>query len=92
MILRILGEGQFKIDDSLLDELNRLDAVVESAIAANDEPAFKAALAALLDKVRAEGSTLELDELESSDVLLPHSDTTLTEARDLLRDDGLIPG
>ncbi|MGQ0464278.1 MAG: PspA-associated protein PspAA [Sporichthyaceae bacterium] len=92
MIIRILGEGQYRIDESLLDELNRLDAVVEAAIAADDDPAFKAGLAALLDKVRTEGSTLELDELESSDVLLPHSDTTLTEARDLLRDDGLIPG
>ncbi|MGQ0847453.1 MAG: PspA-associated protein PspAA [Sporichthyaceae bacterium] len=92
MIIRILGEGQFKIDDALLDELNRLDAVVEAAIAANNEPEFKDALAALLDKVRTEGASLAMDELESSDVLLPHSDTSLTEARDLLREDGLIPG
>jgi hypothetical protein len=49
-------------------------------------------LAALLDKVRTAGSALDLDALKSSDVLLPHSDTALTEARDLLRDDGLIPG
>jgi hypothetical protein len=92
VILRILGEGQYVVDDGLLDELNRLDADVEAAIAANDEPAFATALAALLDKVRTAGQPLDLDALQSSDVLLPHSDTTLTEARDLLRDDGLIPG
>ncbi len=90
--MRILGEGQYRVDDSLLDELNRLDADVEAAIAASDEPTFKIALAALLDKVRTAGTALEFDALESSDVLLPHSDTSLTEARDLLRDDGLIPG
>jgi hypothetical protein len=92
VIIRILGEGQYNVDDALLDELNRLDAAVEAAIAANDDASFKAGLAALLDKVRTAGTALDLDALESSDVLLPHSDTTLTEARDLLRDDGLIPG
>lgn len=92
MIIRILGEGQFDVDDAHVDELNRLDAAVEVAIAANEEPEFRQALAALLGKVRSEGKPLELDSLEASAALLPPSDVTLAEARDLLKDDGLIPG
>jgi len=37
MIVRILGEGQFDVDDSATDELNALDATLEKAVNAGDE-------------------------------------------------------
>lgn len=92
MIIRILGEGQFDVPDGTVDDLNTLDAAVEKAIADADEPAFVAALAALLGKVRDAGSPLAADSLASSDAVLPPADAQLAEARDLLREDGLIPG
>jgi hypothetical protein len=92
VIIRILHEGQFEVPASVVHELNELDAVVEKAIAAHDEADFATALAALLDKVRAAGTELDHDSLQPSDALLPPADATLAEARDLLREDGLIPG
>ena len=92
MIVRILGEGQFSLDEAATAELNKLDAVLETAVERDDETAFSAALRGLLDQVRALGSSLPADTLESSDLILPHQDSSMDEVRKLLTDDGLIPG
>ena len=92
MIVRILGEGQLELADDQLDALNALDAKVEDAVAAGDEEAFGTALAALLDGVRRSGQPLAADSLEDSDLILPPADATIAEVRELLSDDGLIPG
>jgi hypothetical protein len=92
VIVRILGEGQFNIDDTATTELNRLDTELETAVNRNDEAAFTAALHGLLAQVRAQGSPLPSDSLEPSDLILPRQDSSMDEVRKLLTDDGLIPG
>jgi hypothetical protein len=92
MIVRILGEGQLEVSDDQLAELNKLDSAVEAAVESGDTEAFTAALAALLDGVRRAGTPLADDSLEDSDLILPPSDATIDEVRELLNDDGLIPG
>jgi len=92
MIVRILGEGQLQLDDSASAELNALDAALEQAVNSGDEPAFRAALAALLDRVRALGTALPADTLEPSDSILPRADADLGEVRSMLTDEGYIPG
>jgi hypothetical protein len=91
MIVRILGEGQWDLDDAHLEPLNALDSSVEQAIEAGDEAAFTRGLVALLDVVRQQGTRLEDDALEDSDVILPMSDATLEEVRALLTEEGLVP-
>ena len=92
MIVRILGGGQFRVDDAAVAELNQLDSDLESAVERNDEAAFTQALARLLAGVRAHGAPLPPDILESSDLILPHEDSSMDEVRKLLTDEGLIPG
>ena len=92
MIVRILGEGQFNVDDSDTAELNRLDTQLETAVEHNDKSAFAAALRGLIDQVRAQGSPLPTDSLEESDLILPHPDSSMDEVRKMLTDEGLIPG
>jgi hypothetical protein len=92
MIVRILGEGQFELADEAVSALNELDAAVEAAVLAGDETAFAAALAALLGAVRTQGSPLPVDSLDESDAILPPADASIAEVRELLSDDGLIPG
>ena len=41
--------------------------------------------------VRAEGRELAADDLSPSEAIIPPSDLTLDEMRDLMSDDGLIP-
>jgi len=92
MIVRILGEGQYDLSDEAISALNDLDAEVESAIDSGDEGGFRDALASLLDGVRTAGVPHDSDSLEPSDLILPMSDATLHEVRDMLSGDGLIPG
>ena len=92
MIVRILGEGQLQVDDSASSELNSLDAVLERAVNSGDEAAFRSALVALLDRVRALGTPLATDSLEPSDSILPRADADLDEVRSMLTDEGYIPG
>ena len=92
MIIRIMGEGQLKLENSAVDELNKLDAALEQAVEQNDEAAFGSALQALLAKARAVGTALRPDAIEPSELILPREGATIDEVRELLSDGGLIPG
>ncbi len=89
MIVRIMGEGQYEVSADAVERLNELDDALEEAL--DDEQSFPAALAALLDSVRASGQALPDDALETSDVVLPAAEATVAEVRSLLTDEGLIP-
>jgi hypothetical protein len=92
MIVRILTEGQWDVPDAQLDSLNTLDAAVERAVETGDAEAFTPALEALLHAVRDTGSRHPDDDLADSDLILPPSDATLEEVREMLGEEGLIPG
>ncbi|MCS7051635.1 MAG: hypothetical protein NZL87_08485 [Thermomicrobium sp.] len=92
MIVRILTEGQYRVESSLYDRLNALDNTLVEAVAASDEARFQALLTELLDLVRRHGIPVSPDEFVESDVILPPPDTTLEEARHLFAGEGLIPG
>lgn len=91
MIVRISGEDQFRLDDALHPRLNELDTAVVDAVAAQDETVFKAALDALMGFVRDNGTLVEDEEIETSNVILPPGDTTLLEAAAEFTGEGLIP-
>ena len=92
MIVRIMGEGQVRLADSHLTELNELDNVLLAEMETGDGPGFRRTLQSLLAKVRELGDPLPDDSLEPSELILPSPDATLEEVRELLGDDGLIPG
>jgi len=92
VIVRILGEGQFRVDDAAAAELNQLDTDLETAVDQGDEAAFTDALTRLLASVRANSSPLPTDILEPSDLILPSEDSSMDDVRKMLTDEGLIPG
>jgi hypothetical protein len=91
VIVRLLGEGQFRVDDSLLTRLNELDDAVAKAVEDSDERALWTGLQALADAVRENGVKLAEDDLSPSDAIIPPEDLSLEEAKELLRDEGFIP-
>ncbi|MCX4551560.1 hypothetical protein OG204_09070 [Streptomyces sp. NBC_01387] len=92
MIVRIMGEGQMELADSHLTELNKLDDELLVEVQSGDEAGFRRTLHALLDKVRELGSPLPDDSLAPSELILPPAEATLADVREMLNDDGLIPG
>ena len=92
MIVRVLGEGQLEVADDVLDHLNTLDDAVEAAVESGDENTFREALDQLLQAVRQHGKPVPDDSLLPSDAILSAPDIPLAQVRDLLGDEGLIPG
>jgi hypothetical protein len=94
VIVRILGEGQFEVDDSHADLLNGLDSGLERAVESADETSFRSALTELLSQVRTLGHRLPDESLVPSDALLPAEDSSLDDVRGMLAEtsEGLIPG
>jgi hypothetical protein len=91
VIVRILGEGQFRVDDDAAAKLTSLDKDLDAAVRDGNEAAFGAALHAAVALVRAVGGPLGADEIATADYILPFSDATVDEVRKLLAD-GTIPG
>jgi chromosome condensin MukBEF complex kleisin-like MukF subunit len=91
MIVRVMGEGQWRVDDSLQARLNDLDDDVARAVEAGDEEALRERLRELAEMVRSQGEKLSDDDLHPSDAIVPPDDLSLDEARELLSGEGLIP-
>ena len=94
MIVRLLGVGQFRLDDSDMAVVEQADDAVEAAIAAHDSAGFTAALAGLVDTIQRVGDRVGDDEFLPSDVIVPDRDTTIAEAAQIEggTGEGLIPG
>jgi PspAA-like protein len=91
VIVRLLGEGQFRVDDSVVARLDELDDEIGRAVANGDERALWDGLQALAEAVRSAGQRLSDEELVPSDAVIPPEDLSLDEARELLASDGFIP-
>ena len=91
MIVRLMGEGQYRVDDGLREQLNELDDRAQTALDANDEPALDDVLDEMGQLVRDRGERLPDEDLSTSDLIIPPSDLTLEETRKLFTDEGLIP-
>ena len=91
MIVRIMGEGQYRLSQETLDAVNQLDNAAVRAVEANDEDAFHESFEEMLDVIRSEGEHLGDAEIETSDVIVPPADTSFAEAAAEFTGDGLIP-
>jgi len=91
VIVRILSEGQYRLDDGALERLNALDNDCVAAVSDGDEVRFKESFGGLLEFVRTEGEPLGDDELTESEVIVPPPDISLEEATEEFTGEGLIP-
>ena len=91
MIVRILGEGQFRVDDDTAAKLTALDKDLDAAVRDRAEGPFRTAMRSAIGLVRANGAPLEADEFATADYILPFSDASVDEVSQLLAD-GTIPG
>ena len=90
VIVRLMGEGQYQVSDELRERL-ALDEEAMAALADEDEGELDAKLDEMAALVRSEGERLPDEDLSPSDAVIPPSDLTLEETRQLFSEDGLIP-
>jgi hypothetical protein len=91
MIVRIAGEGQFRLPDEDAERLNELDNRAVAAVEQGDETGFKELWDQMLGLVASDGNELPDEELVESDVILPPRDISFQEAKGEFTGDGLIP-
>ena len=91
MIARVMGDGQYRVDDDVVETLNELDDQAAQAVEAGDEENVHRLLATMAKTVRERGERLSDDELSPSDLIIPPDDLSLEEAKELFSGEGLMP-
>jgi hypothetical protein len=91
VIVRISGEGQYRLPDADAQRLNELDNQAVVAVERGDEAAFRAHWEQMLELVTEDGAQVDGEELVGSDVILPPRDVSFAEAAGEFTGEGLIP-
>jgi hypothetical protein len=91
MIVRIAGEGQYRLPDEDAERLNELDNRAVNAVEGGDETGFRELWSQMLELVASDGNVLPDDELVESDVIMPPRDISFEEAKGEFTGEGLIP-
>ena len=81
MIVRILTEDQYRLDDAHLPTIARLDNEMEEAASKGDEAQFSALLHQLIMFIREQGKVVPHEELVTSQMLIPPADMRMEEAK-----------
>ena len=92
MIIRILGEGQFLLDEKLLGKINDIDNKIVRDITSGNQGDYSRDLAEMIKSVKSLAKPLNPTEIRPSDIIIPPSDLTFEEAKMVFRGEGLIKG
>ena len=84
MIVRIMTEDQYRIDDAHTAEISQLDDALEQALEGDDDSAFQQALQHIIAFVQQHGQPVPMEEVVASDVIVPAHDMSREEARQRL--------
>ena len=92
-IVRIMGQGQFTVDNSTLKRLNEIDDSIVQLVSKerSDDIEFRKHLTELTHIVETKGKPLDPKEIIQSDIILPSTDLSIDEAKRLFRGEGVIP-
>ena len=91
MIVRLMGEGQYEVDDEVAKGLNDIDEQAGAAVERGDEQKLGELLHRMAEAVRMNGARLPDEDLTPSEAIVPPDDLSLDEARELFEGEGLIP-
>ncbi len=90
MIIRILGEGQFRLDDKHIGDLNKIDNRIVDHVKKGDQIAFLKDLDRLISTVKDLGEPLDPVDIVQSDLIFPPEDLSFEEAKRVFSGDGII--
>jgi predicted transcriptional regulator len=90
LIIRIMGEGQYRAPEALCDELNQIDNRIVVLVEEGKVEEFRSELARLISKIKEKGEPIEAEELLKSDIIVPPEDLSLEEAKDVFKGAGIF--
>ena len=84
IIIRVAGDALYRVPTSIKPALDALDTAMGTAIAHNSEQSFANCTAQLATLIAKSGTKLDDNELLTSDLVVPSSDMTIADAKQLL--------
>jgi hypothetical protein len=92
-IVRIMGHGQFSVDNKTLQRLNEIDSMLVQLVSTDrpDDNEFRKHLVELTSLVEKNGKQLDSKQIIQSDIILPSADLSIDEAKRLFIGEGVVP-
>ena len=99
VVVRITGQGQFKVNSEILEKINEIDNSIVDLIKNNSsgsedsklkQQELQSKLTEMKNLIISNGQHLDDKEIVESDVMLPDSDLSIEEASKIFTDEGII--
>jgi len=90
MIIRILGEGQFRLDDMHIKDLNKIDNRIVEHVKNGDKVSYREDLDKLISTVKDLGEPIDPVDIVQSDIIFPPEDLSFEEAKQVFSGTGII--
>jgi len=90
MIIRIMGEGQYRAPEALCEELNRIDNKIVALVAEGKAREFRTEFMKLISEIKGKGEALGAEEILESDIIVPPEDLSFEEAKAIFTGEGII--
>ena len=99
VIIRISGQGQFKINSEILDKINEIDnsivdLIENISLGSSDHKLTQKELQSKLTEMKnliiSKGQPIDDKEIVESDVIVPDSDLSIEEAIKIFKGEGII--
>lgn len=92
-IVRLMIDAQYYVSEDVMKELNSLDnrlvRMLKDEI--TDEDSMKEVIASMRILVKSKGKRVKDESIVASDIIIPPTDISIDEARDIFKGEGIIP-
>lgn len=91
-IVRVIGHGQFKVDNRTAKKINKIDDELTKIIQTHEqgEKDFARRVDVVLGLVKKVGLPLEHKEIVESDIIVPGADISIEDAKNMFRGKGFM--
>ena len=99
VIIRISGQGQFKVNSEILDKINEIDnsivdLIENISLGSSDhkltQKELQSKLTEMKNLITSKGEPIDDKEIVESDVIVPDSDLSIEEATKIFKEEGVI--
>lgn len=90
MIIRIMGDGQYRAPEALCNELDQIDNRIVQLVTEGKADEFRRELIRLISEIKGKGEAVGSEEILKSDVIVPPEDLSLKEAKDIFKGAGIF--
>ena len=98
-VIRISGQGQFKVNSEIIDKINEIDdsivdLIENVSLGSSDhkltQKELQSKLTEMKNLITSKGQPMDDKEIAESDAIIPDSDLSIEEASKIFKEEGII--